>query len=44
MLLLTTSSFDVIRFIPPLNVTEADMAKGLGMFEQALREVVSEVA
>jgi 4-aminobutyrate aminotransferase len=42
MLLLTTSVFDVVRFIPPLNVSEADMAKGCGIFEEALKEVIAE--
>ncbi len=42
MLILTTSVYQVIRFIPPLNVSEADMKKGCAIFEEALREVVRE--
>jgi 4-aminobutyrate aminotransferase len=42
MLLLTTSVFEVIRFIPPLNISEADMAKGCEIFKEAFWEVVHE--
>jgi len=42
MLILTTSVYQVIRFIPPLNVSEADMKKGCEIFGEALREVVRE--
>lgn len=42
MLILTTSVYEVIRFIPPLNISEEDMAKGLAIFEEAVEEVVKE--
>lgn len=42
MLILTTSVYETIRFIPPLNVSEEDMKKGCKIFEEALREVVRE--
>ena len=41
LLLLPTSVFEVVRFIPPLNVSDADMAKGIAIFSEAFREVVS---
>ncbi|KAF5340507.1 hypothetical protein D9757_014671 [Collybiopsis confluens] len=42
MLLLTTSVYEVVRFIPPLNVSEADMKKGCDIFAESVREVVRE--
>jgi len=42
MLLLTTSVYEVVRFIPPLNVGEEDVSRGVGIFEESLREVVRE--
>ncbi|TFK32480.1 acetylornithine aminotransferase [Crucibulum laeve] len=42
MLILTTSVYEVIRFIPPLNVSAEDMKKGTKIFEEAVREVVKE--
>ncbi|KAI0744250.1 pyridoxal phosphate-dependent transferase [Daedaleopsis nitida] len=42
MLILTTSVYEVIRFIPPLNISQADMAKGCAIFKEALDEVVRE--
>ncbi|KAJ3572892.1 hypothetical protein NP233_g2780 [Leucocoprinus birnbaumii] len=42
MLILTTSVYETIRFIPPLNVSEEDVKKGFGIFEEAVREVVRE--
>lgn len=40
MLILSTSSFDVIRWIPPLNVAEAELDKALSIFSDALDETV----
>lgn len=40
MLVLTTSIYDTIRFIPPLNIAKEDMAKGC----QIIRESIEEVA
>jgi 4-aminobutyrate aminotransferase len=40
MLVLTTSIYDTLRFIPPLNITKEDMAKGI----QIIREAIDEVA
>jgi len=42
MLLLTTSVYEVVRFIPPLNVSKQDLAKGSAIFAEAVREVVKE--
>jgi len=42
MLLLTTSVYQVVRFIPPLNVSEEDMVKGCKIFAEAVEEVVRE--
>ena len=42
MVILTTSAFEVIRFIPPLNVTQADLKKGYEIFAEAVKEVVRE--
>ncbi|KAK2467236.1 hypothetical protein APHAL10511_000785 [Amanita phalloides] len=42
MLLLTTSVYEVVRFIPPLNITREDMEKGCKIFGEALHEVVRE--
>ncbi|KAF9472060.1 acetylornithine aminotransferase [Pholiota conissans] len=42
MLILTTSVYEVIRFIPPLNVTEEDMKKGCAIFAESVKEVVME--
>lgn len=39
LLLLTTSIYDTIRFMPALNVTEEDMKLACGIFEEAVREV-----
>eukprot|EP01135_Chromosphaera_perkinsii_P005254 Nk52_evm4s328 gene=Nk52_evmTU4s328 len=36
LLLLTTSCFETLRFIPPLNVTEDEVKEGLHIFEAAL--------
>ena len=42
MLLLTTSMYEVVRFIPPLNISKEDLAKGCAIFGEAFREVVKE--
>jgi 4-aminobutyrate aminotransferase len=42
MLILTTSVYEVIRFIPPLNVSDEDVSKGFKIFEESVREVVKE--
>lgn len=42
LLLLATSIFQTVRFIPPLNISKEDMAKGTAIFEEALNEVVRE--
>lgn len=38
MMLLTTSVFETLRFIPPLTVSEEEIQRGLGIFEAALRQ------
>ncbi|KAK0470332.1 pyridoxal phosphate-dependent transferase [Desarmillaria tabescens] len=40
MLILTTSMYEVVRFIPPLNISEEEMAKGCQIFAEAVREVI----
>lgn len=42
MLLLTTSAYEVVRFIPPLNISKEDLAKGCAIFGEAVREIVKE--
>ncbi|KAI0705108.1 pyridoxal phosphate-dependent transferase [Cerioporus squamosus] len=42
LLILTTSVYEVIRFIPPLNITKEDLAKGCKIFAEAVEEVVRE--
>ncbi|KAH7104916.1 acetylornithine aminotransferase [Auriculariales sp. MPI-PUGE-AT-0066] len=42
MLLLTTSIFETVRFIPPLNVSEQEMNEGCSIFAEAVEEVVKE--
>jgi 4-aminobutyrate aminotransferase len=42
MLLLTTSVFQVVRFIPPLNISKEEMEKGCQIFKEAVEEVVRE--
>ncbi|EXJ61667.1 4-aminobutyrate aminotransferase [Cladophialophora yegresii CBS 114405] len=41
MLILTTSIYDTLRFIPPLNITKEDMSKGLSILGQAIEEVAA---
>ncbi|KAK4695984.1 hypothetical protein P7C71_g1859, partial [Lecanoromycetidae sp. Uapishka_2] len=41
MLVLTTSIYDTIRFIPPLNISKEDMAKGCQIIKQAIEEVAA---
>ncbi len=40
MLLLSTSTQDVLRFIPPLNISEQDLAKACQIFKESLEAVV----
>ncbi|KAH8588379.1 4-aminobutyrate aminotransferase [Bisporella sp. PMI_857] len=42
MLVLTTSIYDTIRFIPPLNITKEDMAEGCHIITEAINEVAAE--
>jgi 4-aminobutyrate aminotransferase len=42
MLILTTSVYEVVRFIPPLNVSAEEMARGIEIFTRAVEEVVKE--
>lgn len=42
LLILTTSVYEVIRFIPPLNISAADLKKGIAIFAEAVEEVVRE--
>jgi 4-aminobutyrate aminotransferase len=41
MLILTTSIYDTLRFIPPLNISQEDMSKGLAILGQAIEEVAA---
>ena len=40
LLLLGCSTYEVARFVPPLNITEEDIDAGCDKFENALRKVV----
>jgi len=42
MLVLTTSIYDTLRFIPPLNITKEDMAKGIQIIREAIDEVLAD--
>jgi 4-aminobutyrate aminotransferase len=42
MLLLSTSVFDVLRFIPPLTISEEELAQACGIFKEALEAVVKD--
>ena len=42
MLILTTSVYEVVRFIPPLNISAEEMAIGIEIFTRAVEEVVKE--
>jgi len=42
LLILTTSVYEVIRFIPPLNISREDLLKGCEIFTAAVKEVVRE--
>ena len=41
MLILTTSIYDTLRFIPPLNITKEDMAKGCRIIKESIEEVAA---
>lgn len=41
MLVLTASIYDTLRFIPPLNITTEDMAKGCQILKEAIEEVAA---
>ncbi|KAG6833335.1 hypothetical protein H0H87_008511 [Tephrocybe sp. NHM501043] len=42
LLILPTGTFEVIRFIPPLNVNEKEVKDGAAIFAEAFRQVVQE--
>ncbi|KAJ6612700.1 acetylornithine aminotransferase [Mycena sp. CBHHK59/15] len=42
MLILTTSIYEVVRFIPPLNISHEDLQKGCDIFRDAVEEVIRE--
>ena len=42
LLLLTTSVYETIRFIPTLNISASDLAKGITIFKKAVEEVIQE--
>ena len=42
MLILTTSVYEVIRFIPTLNISKEDLEKGTKIYAEAVEEVVRE--
>lgn len=42
LLMLTTSVYEVVRLIPALNISEADMKKGCDIFVHAVEETVKE--
>jgi 4-aminobutyrate aminotransferase len=42
LLVLTTSIYDTLRFIPPLNISQEDMAKGCQIVKESIEEVAME--
>lgn len=42
LVVLTTSCFDTIRFIPALVVSEEEMARAVGVFKRAVERVAME--
>ncbi|KAG6375369.1 acetylornithine aminotransferase [Boletus reticuloceps] len=42
LLILTTSIYEVIRFIPPLNISQSDLEKGCDIFAAAVKDVIRE--
>lgn len=42
LMILTTSCFDTIRFIPPLICNQEEMAQGLAIFKDAVEHVARE--
>jgi 4-aminobutyrate aminotransferase len=42
LLILTTSCFDTIRFIPALTITEEEMSQALAIFKGAVEQVARE--
>ncbi|KAG1777717.1 pyridoxal phosphate-dependent transferase [Suillus placidus] len=42
LLILTTSIYEVIRFIPPLNISQGDLQKGCQIFAESVKEVIRE--
>lgn len=42
MFILTTSAYEVVRFIPALNVTAGDLKKGCDIFVESVEEIVRE--
>ncbi|SNX82426.1 probable 4-aminobutyrate aminotransferase [Melanopsichium pennsylvanicum] len=43
MLLLSTSVFDVLRFIPPLNISEEDLNKACNIFKQSFEAAAQQL-
>lgn len=41
MLVLTTSIYDTLRFLPPLNISKDDMQQGCSIIRQAIEEVAA---
>ena len=42
LLLLTTSIYETVRFIPALNISPEDPVKGIRIFKSAVEEVIQE--
>jgi 4-aminobutyrate aminotransferase len=43
LLILSTSVFEVIRFIPPLNISKEELSQGIKIFEQVVRDVLKSI-
>ncbi len=43
MLLLSTSVFDVLRFIPPLNISEEELSQACAIFKEAFEAAAKEL-
>jgi len=42
LLILTTSVYQVVRFIPPLTITKEELTEGMRIFSTAMKEVLNE--
>ena len=41
LLLLNAGAYETVRFIPPLTVTDDELAEGVGLFTDSLKKVLA---